>query len=102
LRIFTSARTGRQILFFEAPSGSNLNIQPGVTWQTTVTIPGDWSQASSGDVYGTHFLDYYDPLWTLTRNFVYDPAANETVLSLVNHDYPGAGTDDDGPIRIFC
>jgi hypothetical protein len=77
LQIYTSAKTGRKVLFFEAPAGSNLNIRAGVTWQTTVTMPGDWSQTSSGDVNGTHFLDYYNPLWTLTSDFVFDPATTK-------------------------
>jgi hypothetical protein len=38
LQIYTSAVTGRKVLFFQAPSGSNLNIQAGVTWRTTVTM----------------------------------------------------------------
>jgi hypothetical protein len=101
LEVYTDTATGRRELDFVAPSGSNLNIDAGTTWRTTVSMPGDWSSSSSGNVYGTHVLEGYDPLWTVTSNFVYNRATNQTVFSLVNTNYPGVGTYDDGPYPEF-
>lgn len=103
LQIYTSTITGRKVLFFQGPAGANLNAPAGITWRTTVDIPGDWSLATTGNDYGGHLFGYYNPLWTVTSDFVYNSATNQTVLSLVNSNYPGAGATfpDDGPYPTF-
>lgn len=101
--LFTSSLTGRRDMEYVAPSGGySLHLDPGITWRTTVSMPGDWSATSSGNVQGTHYLFGYDPDWSLTSDFVYNPATNQTVLSLFNPNYAGADSEHDGPYPDFA
>jgi hypothetical protein len=81
-------------------SPSNGLLDPGGTWITNISIPGDWSQASDGDVPHTHFLYDLDPLWNITSDFVYDPALNRTLFSVENDNYPGVDSYDNGPYPV--
>ncbi len=104
LAVFTSTLTGRQDLLFEAPASSRtVNLPVGIPWTTNIRINGDWSQASDGNVQGTHKLLYLDPFWSIQSDFVYDPSMNETLLSVYNPSYleRGATSQDDGPYPAF-
>ncbi len=81
----------------ELYSPSNGLLDPGGTWITNVYFPGDWSQASAGDVPGTHALFYLDPLWSISSDFVYNPVINKTLFSAINMNYPGELSYDNGP-----
>ena len=104
LALFTSTITGRQDLLFQAPSSSStLTVPAGISWTTNIRIGGDWSEASDGDVQGTHKLLYLDPFWTIQSDFVYLPSSNQTLLSVYNPSYleGGATALDDGPYSTF-
>ena len=101
LLVYTSLTTNRQILDFGAPSGGySTHLDPGITWTTTTSMPGDWS--ASGVDSGNHYLFVFDPLWTVTSDFVFDPSTNQTLFSLVNTNYPGANSGDNGPYPDFA
>jgi hypothetical protein len=104
LALFVSMITGRQDLLFQAPSsGETIKLPAGIPWTTNIHISGDWSQASDGDVQGTHKLLFLSPLWTITHDFTYDPLTEQTLLSVFNPSYPGsdAGFPNDGPYPTF-
>ena len=90
---------GSSTLEIFSPSDSFLD--PGGTFATNIYLPGDWSKAGNADQTGTHLLYSLDPLWTITNDFVYDPATNRTLFSIVNTNYPGADSDDPGPYPVI-
>ncbi len=68
-------------------------------------MPGDWSSPfvdSSHEVQGQHALFGYDPEWTVTSDFVFNAATNQTVFSLDNPNYAGADSSHDGPYPGFA
>lgn len=103
LVVYPSSNTGRAILDFLAPSGGySTHLDPGINWTTTISMPGDWSQSSAGTIQGTHYLFGYDPAWTLTNDFTFDAATDQTLFKLVNNNYAGANSADDGPYPEFA
>lgn len=103
LVLFTSTLTGRRDLNFVAPSGGySLPLDPGITWQTSVSMPGDWSTGNFSDLQGAHYLEGYDSDWSLTNNFTYNPSTNRTTVSFLNSNYEGADSEHDGPYPEFA
>lgn len=84
----------------ELLSPSNGLLDPGGTWTTAFSLPGDWSAAGNADATGTHLLYDLDPLWTVTSDFVYDSATNTTLFAVTNTDYPGVDSYDNGPYPV--
>jgi hypothetical protein len=104
LALFTYPLTGRHDLLFQAPASSaTLTLPAGIPWTTNIFIAGNWSQASGGNVQGSHVLLYVDPFWSIRNDFVYDPTTDQTLLSVYNPSYlqGGATSQDDGPYPTF-
>jgi hypothetical protein len=104
LALFTFSLTGRQDLLFQAPSSSStVKLPVGIPWTTNIRISGDWTQASDGNVQGTHKLLYLGPFWSIQADFVYIPTTKQTLLSVYNPSYleGGATSQDDGPYPTF-
>ena len=85
----------------EIYSPSSGLLDAGGTWITNIYLPGNWSRAGNADQTGTHLLIDFDPLWVITNDFVYDPATNRTLFSVVNTNYPGPDSYDNGPYPVI-
>lgn len=70
-------------------------LKAGGVFDYAVTLPGDWS--TTGTAAGDSELLALNPEFTVTQDFVFDPASNTTTLEVRNTSYdlshPGVGLD---------